>query len=1079
MAIAPQLYKPPSHYDPQALGAKCDQCYLKSCRAGGPVPPEVRSGAVMAVVGESPKQDEVQDMRPFTGASGKELTLTLKLAGLQRGQYDLFFAIACQPIANKLESINRACKRANDAIDKHNKEERKAAKIEKRLPMLQQKWMLPLEACRPRLFRELADHQNLMVAGKLAYQAVMGEAKSLFDVRGGMLDGWLATMDLRKGYPSFVERKPDSPWTDANLPAPDAQVTRILPAMSPGFVMKQRRWTGVFRSDVKRAVDWFTGRAEWEEPDHVGGMHVRPGQVTLRDPSLPFTVKPDPDWLYNWLLPQETLTYDTETDGLEALLAKVRCVSIGSNDVGVVIPLMSKTDPRQRFYSPADERRMIDVLRWWWTSKDHLKVGWNNGLYDRLIVEQNFGVTPFPILDCMMLHRVVAPELPHGLGFAASVYASLSPAWKASRAATEAESDGELHRYASLDAVQNNRVADPLVALAEERGQIPVFLEDCGMQSVAANLHRIGVKIDVQRRNQWETILLDGGIDPRDQTKWEKKNGPVDVTKHTEAWRKWEVATQAWKEAGDAEAPKPERPKGPRVHRGALRGSVDRPSYIEELRHYANRPQLNPNSVPQIRDLLFEHWRLPIPMTGGTKPKPRLTGSGDPSTDDETIRALRIHPLVRDNKRIVAFLDALRFYRAKMKLYGTYIKRLTPNDSYVDADGFDMNVLDDLGRIQRNTIRNDSSNRDGDFDDYEDLERAAEEIRSQGQKVKGFLWPDHRVRADWKAHTTVVGRFSCSNPNLLNLPKDQRDMVIPEPGHCFVGADADQIHMRIFTARWKLKKYQAVFDLGGDPHAMTALLMFDDFRDVKGFPPGRWEGDVFIPVPGGKWSDQALKYRNLAKTIGYASAYMAQDETVHRVVTSAEDTEGNLIYADLDISVIREKRAAWVKGLGIDKGWEMEIALYRQQGYGEEPVLNRRRDFLDLADANENEGLNEIVNHPILGAEGSIMTKRTNTFVAAFPFDHLRKTGLVHQNYDSMCAEVDADINEVYKAEKRYQGEGAPKQPLRWYDEPNLHLREARRVAELMTEHMTWVEESLPGVVGTSIAQWGEDLKTA
>jgi len=1076
--VALLKYRAPVNFDPRSLGAQCDRCALRELRVGGPVPSERHDAPIFAVVGEAPGADEVEENRPFVGMSGKELTHSLKLAGISRGSYDIINAIACRPRDNRLDHINRETKRRNDAIKKANDAERKQAKKDGRPAKTTQPWLAPFDACKPRLYAEIAEraYANLLVVGKTGYTALLGEARSLHDVRGGMLDGWLARMDAKKQLPSFVELKPDGLWSESNPPTKDAQRVHILPALHPSFVLRQRRWTRVFRSDLSRAVRWFTGREEWVEPEFIGGMHST-------------TICPTADWLYEWLVGRDLVAYDTETDALEPLIAKVRCVSVGDEHTGIVIPLMSKEDsgagnPKRRFYSPADERRVLDVLRWWWTSKDHWKVTWNGGFYDALVVEQNFGVTPAPIFDGMMVHRVVESELPHGLGFAASVYAGLSPAWKASRAATEAESDAELHRYAALDSTMTYRVAGPLWEAATARDQLRVLRVDMGMQNVAKNLHRIGIRVNVKRRDEWATILLSGGTDPYDVRKYVKDNPAFNAAAHYDAYCSWERATVEWKLSGSVLADKPKKPAGPKVHRGALHGSTSRPSYIDELRHHAGRATLNPNSVPQVRDLLFDTWRLPIPL--GANGKPKLTGGGDPSTDDETIRALRIHPLVKTDKRIIAFLDALRFYRAKMKLYGTYLKRMVPNTALLDADAFDSNLVDEIGR---HNARNDASNTElGEADEYEEVTKAAEEFAKSKTKVKGFLWPDQRIRADWKAHTTAVGRFACSAPNLLNIPGDLRDIFVPEDGHCYVGADADQIHMRIGASRWGLKKYLDVFERGGDPHALTALIINDDlFAKADGFPGGRWDSDTFIPNGLGKWSGQAKVYRATGKTVFYASFYDATVETVHRIVTSTEDDDGNLIYADLSLPAVRAMHTALMDGLPeLQAGWDSEVAFYRANWCGVEPVLGRRRDFLDLnPEAAKDEGVNEIVNFPILAAEGSIMSKATVAFVDAFPFDHEHKVGLVHQNYDSMCAEVAADYGEVQRAAKVWNAMEAEKRnPRRLTDVPlseilNPHLREAVRVVTLMQSHMTWREDSLPGVVGTAVAQWGGTLKEA
>ena len=66
---------------------------------------------------------------------------------------------------------------------------------------------------------------------------------------------------------------------------------------------------------------------------------------------------------------------------------------------------------------------------------------------------------------------------------------------------------------------------------------------------------------------------------------------------------------------------------------------------------------------------------------------------------------------------------------------------------------------------------------------------------------------DGRVHATWNPHSVVSGRLSCSGPNLQTIPDKKQDadslrsMFVAAPGCVLVGADYDQLHMRIIAVR--------------------------------------------------------------------------------------------------------------------------------------------------------------------------------------------------------------------------------------------------------------------------------------
>lgn len=72
----------------------------------------------------------------------------------------------------------------------------------------------------------------------------------------------------------------------------------------------------------------------------------------------------------------------------------------------------------------------------------------------------------------------------------------------------------------------------------------------------------------------------------------------------------------------------------------------------------------NPNSGPQLQNLLYNHLHLPVIA---------LTDSKMPAVDGDTLKALRNHT---DNKNIIAFLDAMIDYGAVNKILTAFIPAL-------------------------------------------------------------------------------------------------------------------------------------------------------------------------------------------------------------------------------------------------------------------------------------------------------------------------------------------------------------------------------------------------------------------
>lgn len=175
---------------------------------------------------------------------------------------------------------------------------------------------------------------------------------------------------------------------------------------------------------------------------------------------------------------------------------------------------------------------------------------------------------------------------------------------------------------------------------------------------------------------------------------------------------------------------------------------------LKAIRQAVGDPAFNPQSVAQLRKLLFETWDLPVQKGHRTK-------TGDPSTDDDAIRALatgirggKVGTLVATKEQVLATIDGLRRFRKATKLRGTYLQKLIPWDRQI--------IKDDLS------------------DDAEDPEIVAADGENEAVKARvrerlaaskrfGIVDPrDGRIHADYNAHGPATQRISSSNPNCFD-----------------------------------------------------------------------------------------------------------------------------------------------------------------------------------------------------------------------------------------------------------------------------------------------------------------------
>ena len=311
----------------------------------------------------------------------------------------------------------------------------------------------PVTCCAPRFADDMSGVDNLIPLGPLAIKHVMAGNPSLMKVRGG---------------PAIQESK------------------KILPTVSPSFAVFNPQWLAVFLSDTKKAKRHFDGELNWKDPE------------VLFDP----TIAQVESFLSSM---GRYVTYDVETDGIDPLTCNLRCIGIGSTDKVMIVPVLS-IDGETRYYEPEEEIQLQSILREFFLDIEKVKVGHNAGYYDRMVIEQYLGVTPTPLLDTILLHKIAESEAPHSLGYVGSMFTDV-PAWKAEHTALKAKTDAELYAYCATDVSVNAYLPGPLGRMADRRKQLHLYETDSKLQGLCVGMHRLGVRIDEPRRKQHKELI--------------------------------------------------------------------------------------------------------------------------------------------------------------------------------------------------------------------------------------------------------------------------------------------------------------------------------------------------------------------------------------------------------------------------------------------------------------------------------------------------------------------------------------------------------------------------------------------
>lgn len=149
--------------------------------------------------------------------------------------------------------------------------------------------------------------------------------------------------------------------------------------------------------------------------------------------------------------------------------------------------------------------------------------------------------------------------------------------------------------------------------------------------------------------------------------------------------------------------------------------------------------------------------------------------------------------------------------------------------------------------------------------------------------------PDGRVRADFE-QILNTGRFSCSHPNLQQLPRDgaHRAAFVPKRGHVFILGDFSGQEIGIMAAASGEDVWIKAMLRREDIHSLTASLLY-----VKEWSEGREKGCAFPKKCDCKVHKEL---RHHAKTLNFAIAYGAGPQRIAASLKLTEKQGSKLLF---------------------------------------------------------------------------------------------------------------------------------------------------------------------------------------
>ena len=225
---------------------------------------------------------------------------------------------------------------------------------------------------------------------------------------------------------------------------------------------------------------------------------------------------------------------------------------------------------------------------------------------------------------------------------------------------------------------------------------------------------------------------------------------------------------------------------------------------------------------------------------------------------------------------------------------------------------------------------------------YKTIEK---QITSFGESLLKSLSKDTgRIHANFKMTGTRTGRFSCSKPNLQQIPRDKvfRALFKAPAGKTFVIADYSQMELRVAAIVANEEKLLEAYKEGKDTHAITAGMLLNKEPE-----------------------DVTKQERQLAKAVNFGLLYGQGAKGLKDYASSSYGVE-------ISESEAKAYRDAWFKAYPAFATWHYTARISSERMMAVTTPLGRKRGFCSSQEG-DTYSATKAYNTPIQGGAAEVM----------------------------------------------------------------------------------------------------------
>jgi len=522
----------------------------------------------------------------------------------------------------------------------------------------------------------------------------------------------------------------------------------IVPALSPRHVLNNNmKLSGTVELALAKAIKLAKGDIspiKWVDEDKV--IILKPSLKQVKDTLLSMR--------------RRKVAFDVETNGRHPLECELRCIAFYDGRRAITVPLLHRVKKKdvvlggmhvvwESYWGKKELPQVIEAIR---ELLQNCTLYTQNGQFDRMVVEASLGIkvpSGRPHFDTLLGHHVIAPYLPHNLGFLSAMYTGVKY-YKATETgdAWSGDSDHELWLYNSRDCITTWLIAEKMEQEIQVLPQHPALYEqDAWQEAQCERWKRVGIKLDRYAlaffRQHYQGIAKKALAKMKEVVLKRVKNTTEGDEQLTTLLEKLTV-----------QAVKKTRKKGVEEDED-LDEVIDSIERMDDEGTGRTVELFNPASLNQLRVLMKA---LGIQLE-------QKTATGQLSTAKEILTGLRkelLNQKVSPDDDRIAFLDFLFAWRESSKVDSTYLRPEVLRDGRVHPT-FSVHVVP-TGRL--------SSQKPN--------------FQNQPSGIRGMFVADEDhvlVSGDWDALELRLGAYQSQDPNFLKVFREYDAKTGPKPHH--------------------------------------------------------------------------------------------------------------------------------------------------------------------------------------------------------------------------------------------------------------------------------------------------------